>query len=263
MLQGLQRAAGPFALILLLCGTIPNLAHAIGVASSSRFTVYAPTQRLADKAVGHADAFADEISAEWFGSRSYTPAHRTTITIETDDDRSFARTLAGTREGHLMWLAGSETAVTQHLLRHEVAHAVMLTHFGESMPVWANEGIASRYDNARRHSIRQCELEGFVEIDSWPHLDDLFSKPVRQPWQYAAAVSLTDYLVQLGGRERFVAFVELASDQGHSQALEAYYAIESLDQLEHQWRDYVRGGQELPRQRLTVARASLSARSIR
>lgn len=263
MLQGLQRAAGRIALILMIVGTMPNKAMSIGMASSEQFIVYASTQRLADKAVGHAEAFAQRIAGEWLGGKLNAPPHPTTITIEIDPDRSFARTLLGTDKGHLMWLVGSEQAVTEHLLQHEVAHTVMASRFGRRMPNWANEGIASRYDNARRHSIREAKLAEFAAIDSWPHLDQLFAKPVHRQWQYAASVSLTDFLVRLGGRQRFVGFAEQALEVGYPQALQSSYGIVSLEQLAQEWHRYERAKQGSRGLAAAIAQADLATRSIR
>jgi len=241
---------------------MPNKSMAVAMASSEQFIVYASTQRLADKAVGHAEAFAQQIADEWLGGKLYTPQHPTTITIEIDADRSFARTLIGSNEGHLMWLVGSEQAVTEHLLQHEVAHAVMAAEFGGRMPTWANEGIASRYDNARRHAIREAKLAEFVVIDSWPHLDHLFTKPVQRKWQYAASVSLTDYLVQLGGRRRFIEFAEQANNSGYANSLKTIYGIASVEQLSREWRSFVREKSPSPAGAITVARADPVTRSI-
>ncbi len=247
MLQGLQRATEGIALLVFLCGTMSDKATATAVASSANFTVLAPTQRLADKVVGHADAFRREIAEEWLGDELPVATRPAAIHIEIDDTRSFARTVIDATQGrHLVWLVGSEEGVTQSLLQHEVAHVVMAARFGDAMPIWANEGIASRYDNSRRHAIRQQQLAGFVAIDSWPHVDRLLKEPVRQKWTYAAAVSITDFLVDQGGKKKFLDFVasstEVASSTGNgwATALRKHYAIASVAELESQWHRSVR-----------------------
>lgn len=253
-LQGLQRRLGGLVLILLWLGAMSVQSMAAAVASSEHFVVLAPTQRLADKAVGHADAFRAEIAREWLG-KEFPPlppaAPPVVISIAIDPDRSFARTLVDGKEGrHLMWLVGSERAVTEHLLRHEVAHTVLAARFGDTMPIWANEGIASRYDNPRRHELRNQQLQGFVEIDSWPPLTRLLDNSIRQPWEYAAAVSLTDYLISRGGREQFLTFVADGEERGWPQSLQSHYGYNSVSTLETDWRDAVRQefapGQQTP-----------------
>ncbi|WP_425398767.1 hypothetical protein [Aeoliella sp.] len=184
-------------------------------------------------------------------TRTANPTATTTIYLEIDDDRSSARTLIGTPEGgHMMWLYGSEEEITGSLLDHELAHVVLASRFGDAMPIWANEGIASRYDNERRKTIRQQKLAGFVAIESWPHLDRLLESEIRQQWQYAAAESLTDFLIERGGRQKFVEFV--ADSRGSvERALAAHYGIRSVSQLEHQWRAAVR--KQVSRQQRPVA----------
>lgn len=160
----------------------------------------------------------------------------------------------------MVWLVGSEEAVTQHLLAHEVAHLVMAGQFGDSMPIWANEAVASHYDNQRRHELREQKLRGFVELDSWPRLERLFAEPVRQQWQYAAAVSVADYLIDRGGREKFMQFVAEAAYDADS-ALQTHYDIASVAELQQRWQAAVR--ENLGGASAQLASATSRARFVR
>lgn len=257
MLHGSQRAVGLIALAFFWSSAAST--PAADIATSTHFTVLAPNQRLADRVVQRAETLETRFSAAWLGrtlsaTRTTLKPATTTIYLEIDDDRSFARTLIDSPNGrHLVWLVGSQEAITGHLLEHELAHVSLASRFGDSMPIWANEGIASRYDNPRRKKIRQQKLAGFVAMDSWPHLDRLLESEVRQQWQYAAAESLTDYLVERGGQAEFVEFVA-ASMVDFDAALAAHYGIRSLDQLEREWREAVR--QQLARQQRPTELAS-------
>lgn len=237
-LQGSQQLAGLIATVLIW--STLQLADAASVASSPNFTVMAPNARLADKVVDHAEQFRSRFAAAWLGGNLPATRTPTAIYVEIDPEKSFARALVGDVDGgHMVWLVGSEQAVTEHLLEHELAHVLLASRFGDTMPTWANEGIASQYDNPRRHDLRRQKLSGFVEIDSWPHLDRLMTGEIRQPWQYAAAVSLTEYLVARGGTERFLAFVD-DSRSDLDAALANHYGTASLSELEQQWRAFVR-----------------------
>ena len=241
MLHGSQRAAGPIALVVFWGMATTTMVAGSTVRSSANFTVLAPNTRLADTVVDRAEMFRSRIGAVWLGTPPPATRTPTTIYVEVDPDRSFARTLIDpVGERHMVWLVGSETAVTKYLLAHEIAHVVLAEKFGDAMPVWANEGIASRYDNDRRKAIRDEELRGFVRIEIWPHLDELFKRPVRQPWQYAAAVSVTDFLVDRGGRERFLHFVADSRGAGWNKALRKHYRIASIAELQDQWQQSVR-----------------------
>lgn len=236
-LQGSQRLASLIATVLMWSHL--QLADAASVASSPNFTVMAPSARLADTVVAHAEQFRTRFAAAWLGGS--LPATRTpaAIYVEVDPKKSFARVLVGNADGgHMVWLVGSEEAVTGHLLEHELAHILLASRFGDAMPIWANEGIASQYDNPRRHELRRQKLNGFVEIDSWPPLERLMTGDIRQPWQYAAAVSLTEYLVARGGTDKFLAFVD-ESRRDMTEALDAHYGIRSLNELEQKWHAHV------------------------
>lgn len=262
MLHGSQRTAGFIALVLLGYVTAPTSVTGASVRSSAYFTVLAPTQRLADMVVGHADVFRSQVAAEWF--RDQLPERRqpATIFVQVDPQRSYARTLLRTSSGRpVVWLVGSEQAVTEHLLHHEVAHLVLAERLGPDLPDWANEGIASRYDNARRHQIRQQQLATFVAQDSWPRLDRLFDAPVRQPWQYAAAVSVTDFLLDRGGPGVFCKFLDDGPRLGWQPALRRHYDLNSFAQLQTEWQQAVR--QSAGNHATASAPTAAAARSFR
>ncbi len=260
MLHGSQQAAGRIAHVIFWSLAASSIASGATVRSSANFTVLAPNDRLADMVVVRAETFRSRIGAAWLGEP--LPAARTpaAIFIEIDPSRSFARSLLDSGgDRHLVWLVGTEEAVTKYLLAHEVAHVVLASRFGDRMPVWATEGIASRYDNVRRHARREQVLRGFVEIDSWPHLDQLFEKPIRQPWQYAAAVSVTEYLVQQGGRQKFIEFISDSQTLGCDLALDRHYGIRSTAQLQEDWQRAVSTSEPPLRPTPLVATATATA----
>ncbi len=263
MLHGSQRAVG--LLVLVILGSMSASASSSGasVRSSTHFTVLAPDARLADTVVAQAEQFRSRVGEAWLGCLPLATPTPTVVFIEIDAERSFARTLIDPAGGrHMVWLIGSKQAVTEHLLAHEVAHVVLAEKFGNGMPVWANEGIASQYDNAKRMRIRSRLLTEFAEIDSWPHLDRLFERPIKQQWQYAAAVSVTDFLVELRGRTTFIEFVADGQKRGWNQSLDAHYGMASIEHLQTEWQRAVRLKNSLPRA-ATVAATTDSARLIR
>lgn len=211
------------------------------IATTDNFTVHAPTPQLAAEVAERAEASRRQVAMEWYGTELPVASKRTSIFVRLEPARSFARTLLDKRgEGHCMWIYASELELTGRLLQHEVAHTVMAERFGASMPPWANEGVASRYDNASRHQIRQQKLVEFATLDSWPRLDDLLDAPVRSQWAYATSVSLTEHLIDRGGKPQFLKFVEQARASGWDQALQSCYGIDSVADLESEWKASVR-----------------------
>lgn len=264
MLHGSQRLGDHVLLLFLGCLATGSTAMGVSISSGTNFTAMASDARLADKVVEKAEHFRSRIAAGWLGGSLPASRRPAVLYVKVDETRSFARTLPNpSGEGHLVWLVGSREAVTGALLEHELVHVAFATRFGNGLPRWANEGVASGFDNQRRHELRQQQLAGFVDIDSWPHLDRLLMSEIREPWQYAAAVSLTDYLVQRGGREHFLAFA-VASKTDARQALEDYYGFESLEALQTAWQRAVRD--EMSPRRLAATapdRADSSARFVR
>lgn len=263
MLQGSQHAAGLMALFVFGSGAASTFSLGASLESSANFTALAPNVRLADKVVAQAESFRSRIGAVWLGG--VLPATRTptSIFVEIDDSKSLARTLPSRNgDGHQVWLVGSESAVTEHLLHHELVHVVFGSQPTGDMPDWANEGVASRYDNQHRQHIREQKLAEFVRINSWPHLSRLFRGQIRQQWQYATAVSVADFLIQQEGPERFVRFA-VASQHGVEQALQTHYAIESIEELEARWRQSVRRQFDPPLMARVNERATSSVRYVR
>lgn len=259
MLQGSQQAVGQLVLIVFLgSGAASTFSLGASLESSANFTVLAPNARLADKVVAQAESFRSRIGAVWL--EEVLPATRTptSIFVEIDDSKSLARTLPSpSGEGHMVWLVGSEQAVAGRLLEHELVHVVLGSRFPNAMPDWANEGVASRYDNQRRLKLRQQKLREFAQQESWPDLDKLFQAPIRQPWQYATAESVSDFLIRLSGPKQFLAFAA-DSNQGAAQALQAHYGIDSVTELEVRWRENVRQSTASP-QVASVSEGELSS----
>jgi hypothetical protein len=59
---------------------------------------------------------------------------------------------------------------------------------------------------------------------------------------YAIAVSLTEFLLERGDKSTFIAFVESGSEVGWDTAVERYYKIRNVTELEKHWRESVRLG---------------------
>lgn len=238
-LHGSQRLTGGLVALWMFSVGSPVSLAGDGRVDSVNYHVVADSSRLAQDVASCAESMRRQVALDWLGTELPAVERRTDIYVEENPQRSYARVLIDSARNRI-WISGSREQITGSLLRHEVAHTVLASRFGSSMPVWANEGIASRYDNAVRKAVRRRKLESFSELDSWPSLQQLMTSPVRSQWAYAASVSVTDFLVARGGRAKFLDFVELADEQGWNQALTSKYGIRSVAQLQTEWQDSVR-----------------------
>jgi hypothetical protein len=137
------------------------------------------------------------------------------------------------------------------VLPHEVTHAVMFGEFGDNeAPSWAHEGMAvmmqPRLDRDRFFDVllRAYRKNGLfyvgklLEIEDYPDDDvDVF---------YAESVSLVEYLTHLRRPKVFVTFMRDALKHGYDKALQDYYGIENVADLEKRWKAYTFGEGAMP-----------------
>lgn len=227
------------------------------IESSGSFVVTAPNAELARTIARRAERLSGEIAQRWFGEPLPPPARKACIHVTTDARKTSAATsLHADRQSHITWMTGSVDDCTGYLLAHEVAHTVLGRRFGAEMPAWANEGVACQYDDHESRRIRADVLRAFVARGAWPNLAEVMTEPVRSKRQYAAAVSLTEYLLALDSRpgapRRLFEFVEDGAQQGWAPALRAHYGIQDMRQLQRRWQAWVHDAVTAPGARLAT-----------
>ncbi len=232
---------GGLAALVSWCSLSPVLLAGESACETPNFRVVAPSAWQAAEVGRLAEECRGEIATEWLERELPTAPQPTSIHLRLVGGPSRGRILVDPAGAdHRISIEAASLALAKPLLRHEVAHTVLLASLGEAIPDWANEGIASRYDNARRHAIRGEKLREFALLDSWPSLPALFESPIEAQWSYAASVSLTDFLVARRGKREFIDFLRTVDSQGYDLALRQHYGLRSTDQLEVAWRNHVR-----------------------
>ncbi len=215
-----------------------------GIAGGKNFTVIAPSgDHLADQVLTRAEELRRDIALEWLGKELPDGRGRTHITVELSKDKDEGLTwLCGqgraVRGDHRMWLTTSRERAVGSTLEHEVTHVVLAVRFPQGMPVWANEGIASLADDEERHKTRRELQREWARSGQWPTLEKLLYQRTIDPSDqagYAAAVSLTEFLLTKGDRRALIAFVEHAALDGWDAALGKSYGIDGVPELQRQW----------------------------
>jgi len=215
--------------------------------ASENFVVSGPTRELAQAILDEAEAWRDSLAREWLGGPLPPGDNFASIHLELSKTRDVGTTLlcGPTRRfqgAHYIWLTTSRKRALGGTLHHELAHVVLNARFPDRMPAWANEGIASRLDDAGRVAIRKRALETMSRTGRWPDLAGLLNRPTIAPTDqaaYAVSVSLTEYLLSRGTRARFLDFVELGQRTGWNTALRRTYGIAGIDQLGRNWRTWL------------------------
>lgn len=214
------------------------------LAASENFSVYAPTRDEADAVLLQAEELRAELALAWFGERLPGGAGRTLIHVRitpaADRGRSSVFDHRSGSRSNLLWIDADsvESEEFSSTLAHELMHCLLATRYPDGFPVWAHEGIAGQYDRGLRRLLHAETLHGLARTGRWPSLEDLFDRSSFDPndrASYAAAVSLTAYLIDARGREQFLRFVASGHRDGDwSRALRASYERD-LSALQTQW----------------------------
>jgi len=235
------------ALLAVFC-LIPSAAApawGAGFARNSDYIVFADDQSLADAVIAQASKYRKEIALRWLGEELPPAVGRTVInvTISSDEDRGLTLPADGPgRQLHNIWLTTSRERATGSTLAHELTHAVLATRYPRDLPVFANEAIANLQDDAERSAIRHRTISWFARTNNWPPLREVFeaeSISSVDSASYAVASSVAEYLCTLSSEPKFLQFAIDGKRIGWDQALRTHYKLESVEQLQRQWQEWV------------------------
>ncbi len=142
-----------------------------------------------------------------------------------------------------MILEGPLDRILADLLPHEVTHTILAEWRGDPLPRWADEGAAMLSESAIGRATHERAMERLLRSGHLLPLRDLLpmgSYPKEVTAFYAQSLSLTDLLVTLGGRKRFLAFVAQGERDGWDIAVKARYDFERVEVLEQTWLEHLR-----------------------
>lgn len=219
-----------------------------GFAGGTNFNVLAPRGGdLAREVLAQAELFRIEIAREWLGQELDDRLGLTHICVKLseDQDRGLSvfcgpgRKLTG---DHRIWLTTNRERALGSTLKHEICHIVLETAIPNGLPSWVHEGIASRYDDQWRIADRRDRLMQFARTGQWPSLRSIVDVPSissEDEVAYTLASSVTDFLVERGGKLEVVTFARDVRSEGWTTPLRRHYGIQDLSELEHLWQAWV------------------------
>jgi hypothetical protein len=231
------------ALVLVL---VPFLAGAS--ARTTNFVVEAPTAEAAGAVARHAEACRRAIARAWLG-RELPPwpapcPIRVTLTAgEAGGVTSFGFD-GGRVSDQRMSVEGRLDRILASALPHEVTHTIFAAYFGGPMPRWADEG-ASLLSEDRREKDRHDQIVALLlsrrndlplarlfRIDTYP------SDPDGLMGFYGQGYSVSRFLVEIGGRPRFLQFVRDGSRSGWDAAARTHYGLADCAELDRAWHSW-------------------------
>ncbi|MEX1096178.1 MAG: hypothetical protein WED34_09020 [Planctomycetales bacterium] len=247
-----------FALIVSL------FSSAGAVHKTPNFVVHAPTDAIAKQIGTLAEEYRDELAVEWLGRKLpqwYKPCeiHVQVGEIGAGGATSFAFDRDRKGEMHVfgwtMRIQGPLDRICDSVLPHEVSHTILACHFRRPLPRWADEGAATLVEHDSEQRRQRRLLEEVLKTGRRIPLRKLFAmkeypEDMRDVMTlYAEGYSLADYLVQQGGKPRYLQFLDAAEREGWDHALQQHYRLGSVENLEQRWNSWVLAGSpplELP-----------------
>ena len=219
----------------------------LGTARSENFTILAAADDdFAELVLAAAETHRREIALAWLGHELPAGSENTIIRVEVTDSVDVGLAMLQTQTTSLrnqIWLNTSPKRASGSTLAHEIAHVVLGSRFDGRMPVWAAEGVSCQYDDATRIQRRRQLLCHFARTERWPSTSRLLECDSIAPADeasYTVAASLTEYLLTLADRSTFLTFVVDGKNDGWEIALRRHYQIESVSDLDVNWRRWAR-----------------------
>jgi hypothetical protein len=112
------------------------------------------------------------------------------------------------------------------------------------LPRWADEGMAILADTDAKQQRHFNDFQQAITSRTTFHVAELlaienYPSPNRFGTFYGQSASLTKFLVARKSPEQFTAFIERASTDGYEAALQQFYGISGLPELDRMWRQHL------------------------
>ena len=148
--------------------------------------------------------------------------------------------------GWRMNIQGSAERVLDSVLPHEITHMIFASYFRAPLPRWADEGGATTVECASEQAKHRQMLMEFLRTGRGIAFNQMFAMteyPQDVMPLYAQGHSLVNYLIQQGGRRKYIAFLaEGMQTHDWPAATEHCYAIKDLGDLQQRWVAWVAQG---------------------
>jgi hypothetical protein len=214
---------------------------------SPNFVVEAPSREVAQRVAEHAETCRVSIARAWLAHELPTWSSPCPIRVRLTSGEAGGLTSFGFNQGRVtdqtMTVEGRLDRILASALPHEVTHTVFAAYFGGPMPRWADEG-ASLLSEDQREKLRhdqiavdlmarrgELPLARLFVIEDYPK--DLMSF-------YGQGYSISRFLIEMGGRPRFLQFVRDGLKDGWDSATRVHYQLANVRELDRAWRSWHR-----------------------
>ncbi len=232
---------------------LPLLLAMLGADYRTRnFFVTAPTAELAEELAVAAERYRRTLAVEWLGEE--LPDWKTPCPVVArvaDHLRPNGLTSYGFRRGRAFgWrinVQGDRERVLDSVLPHEITHAIFATHFGRPLPRWADEGVSIVVEDSDARDEQQQKLIEYLNAGRVMSLHQLFATHEYPPDilpLYSQGYSVVCFLVEQGGRQKFIEFIgDGIESNDWAATTQRHYDYDNLGQMQHSWLKWVAASQ--------------------
>ncbi len=229
--------------IVLVVSCVPVLLGASH--RTTNFVVEAATPGAAKAVADHAELCRKEIAVLWLGKELAAWQSPCPVKVKLTQGEAGGLTSFGFAAGRVadqtMSVEGRLDRILASAIPHEVTHTVFAAYFGGPMPRWADEGASLLSEDAReRRRHDQISLDLLARRGDLP-LAKLFrveDYPSDLMGFYGQGYSISRFLVEMGGRPRFLQFVRDGLRGGWDPAAKTHYGLADVRELDRAWRSW-------------------------
>jgi hypothetical protein len=248
-----RSARGNVGIVVVVLGLLPLVCGASF--RTSNFVVEAPNREVAKTVAEHAEHFRLTIAKAWLGRELSNWSTPCPIRVKLTAGEAGGLTSFGFHDGRVtdqnMVVEGRLERILASALPHEITHTIFAAYFGGPMPRWADEGASLLSEDQRerqRHDQIALELMArrgevplarLFQIEDYPQ--DLMSF-------YGQGYSISRFLIEMGGRPRFLTFVRDGLKSGWDTATRTHYGLANVRELDRAWRSWHRVNLQASRQ---------------
>jgi len=218
---------------------------------SANFIVETADPRLAVQFAEAAEKYRHDLAIEWLGQEmpNWSQPCPMTVMVGPNLGAGGATTFVFDRGevfGWRMSIQGSAQRVLDSVLPHEITHMIFASHFRQPLPRWADEGGATTVENISERTKYQRMLDQFLRTGRGIAFSRMFAMteyPSDVMPLYAQCYSLAEYLIQIGGRRKYIEFLDDGlKTNDWSGAVARNYGLNDLGQLQNTWLAWVKQG---------------------
>ncbi len=249
----------------LCCGLMSAVPAAAAGYRTANFIVDAPTEALARRIGDASEQYRHSLAVEWLGKPLPRWSRPCPIKAEVAPHLGAGGATSfvfdkGEVFNWTMTIQGSEERILDSVLPHEITHTIFASHFRCPLPRWADEGACTTVEHPVERARQHRLLIEFLTTGrgiAFPEMFAMQEYPADVLPLYSQGYSLARYLIERGGRQKYVAFVgEGLATRDWSGAVRTHYGVPTVAQLQHTWLGWVKEGCPAPPASMALAAAS-------